>query len=1470
MTRVPEEADGEPHPGPSLRPFLLISIIVVAAVLLLVASPAMASAAENVTWDRPKADIDVRDDLYISVKASANVTNVTFSYRSWLGDTVIGNGTFTTPDTFWITWDTETVADGTYGLLANASLTGGGHETVSVTDVRVDNTVPTALFTAPTSDMRLNGIFIIRVQASSDVVAVNLSIDNGSFFVPLGSAQYNEGLGIWTYGWNTTDYDEISNVWLLASAKDAAGNGISITLSGIQIDNVPPEARLVHPVENATLDGYVHLKANTSEAHVVDVYFQWRQGDGEWERIADANWNQGMGFWMYQWNTYLVGEATDVEVRFTVVDDLGQKGHSSVNGITITDLPPVPEFLTPGQDDHLTGVVGLCAVSQNDTASVMFSYHDGQEWVDIGPGKQVGEQVWNQTWDTTGFNLFETQVRATAYDAKGDGSAILDGIEVDNTSPAPDIQTPPEIKYHLYGTIALEVSSDRDTVSVTFHYLDDGEWVFFYQLIYDPNIDRWIGVWMIPDDLYIPDSKIRATAVDEVGLSGAHVLAHREIGLRPGDYAPTFRSTMPEVILLDEDQAYELELEDHITDNDRSTLKIYVTNEPKDLFYVDGENVTGLLSLNFITLPDRHGKAEVTIHVVDPVGQQAIAILHVIVSSVPDPPRFTDVPPNLYVRPGVPYTFNFLPYVDDVDSKLEDLSILKPDDEHISKVSTNPMALKFSYSNSELDKSFAVDITLRDASGLIAYMSIMVWVVDDWVPELRKPLPDVWMEEDQDKLDAFDLDSFFFDQDQDALYYSEGNKYVTVVIGNEYPHTVSLFPPKNWHGTDSVTFRATDPTGALLEDTIVVHCNSTNDPPVFRAHPRLPDLVIRANESYDFDLSPYVMDVDHELGDLIIHAVDPGVTRSSKFTLGIRLTFPRMPTTFIVEIIIEDPDGAETEPRSINVLVGNNHPPIMEHPPPDLVLVEGESRAHTFNVTSAFDPDWFEEPGTWEDLTFEFLGGPAQFTVSTSGWVSVELPDSDYNTYSGSTNNPVLTLFRVKDAKGGFTEYIFTLTVMPINDPPEVDDIGLLEIVPSIVTIDLRNYIRDVDTLFTELTFEVEDASDPYRAISYVSVHGWLLVLDYKGSPSRTDRLNLFVVDHDHRERIQLVVKVEAKEPEGAAFSWWIILVVVMVTGSVAVVASKFVWGRFEPPSVSDVFLVYGDGVIIRHISKRGTITMDEDLAIAMLTAIQEFVQQSMRSAQLKSMQAGENNILIERDPSRLFYIAVIHTGTVSEELRKAINDATRSIKEDFGKTLGKWDGNIAKFDGVQRYMDPILAISHVSIPEGVRFEMEGITSIEPGKTYMFQGKDATRTHNIFRGLVEDQGSGLLISRVHPQRLHPSVPAAGAECIWLSKTPTKRGVSPSNTTMILHEITTYVKDKEHPQTAVCLDGLEYLLVHNPLDEVVSFVSELTDMVQVDDFIMMIHVDPYALDDATLAKLSRNMVPVSERTSNDGR
>ncbi len=1466
MRRVTGEADGGPRPGPSLLICVLLMSLITIAVLLVMAAPATSA---NVQWEAPDPGAYVSKDVDVVVTASANVTNVTFYHRSNGPYLPIGNGTFTAPNFYSIKWVTFLLSDGKYELLANATLSGGGYELVNVSDINVDNKAPIVTFVTPTSGVRINGLYQIMVQTSLDVVAVDLFIDMGSGFTPLGSAQNHAGSINWTMNWPTPN-GEMSDVGLIASARDAAENEGRTAVLGIMIDNVPPIVSFMGTENGATLDGHHLLRGNTSEEYMADAYFEWREGEGEWEGIGDARWNEALGEWRLSWNTYLVGEHADVEVRFTVVDDLGQKGHASAYDITITDSVPTPLFVAPLEGDHLTGEVELHVTSQNDTQSVHLSYHDGTDWVDIGQAVRVNGTHWNLTWDTSGLSLAETVLSATAFDARGNGTVLLTSIEVDNTSPAPQIILPSYSKYHLYDDVAILIISDRDTASIYLHYKDGEDWVTIGDAYYDNNNDRWMLIWLVPSaGLYLEGSVLRATAVDEVGLVGTDTLEHRIIGNKPHDKPPEFLDTMPETLYIDEDQVATLDLLGHVDDDDMSTLKFYVIDEPKDLFSVNGENITGLLTLTFNTLPDRYGEATITIHIVDSGGKTAQKPLDVVVRPVNDPPVFFSVPPSLHVRPGVPYAFDYTPYVEDVDSRREDLLVLKPDDEHVSKVVGNSLALEFNYAKSELDKTYFVNVTVRDPDGLIAWSSIMVKVVDDWVPEIREPLPDIEIEEDEVRINAFSLDNFFHDKDQDALYYSYGNKYVRVVIGAEFPHPVSIYPPKNWHGVDTVTFRATDPTLALVEDTIIVRCLSSNDPPVFHDEPTIPLILVHANQTYEFDLFPYVEDVDHELADLTIHTEDPYASRSSLHPLGLRLFYPYRMGTFFLILEIRDPEGASTGSRTLQIKVTNsNYPPFLDTPPGDLWILEGSSQVSAFSIKDAHDPDWLESGGNWRDLEFLFICDHVHFSVDDTGWVQLQLNDPHFNTFNGTFNNPLAVLLRVLDAQGAFCEYSFLLTVEGVNDPPQVDVIAPLKIKPTIQTIDLRNYIRDVDTPFAELEFRVEDPTDPNAIITRMSVHGLLLVLDYRGSDSRTDRLNLVVIDGDHRVETPVMVTVEASEKETSSLSTWVILLVVVATGSVAVVASRYIWGRFEPPSVSDVFLVYGDGVIIRHTSKRGAMSMDEDLAIAMLTAIQEFVQQSMRSAQLKSMQAGENNILIERDPSKLFYIAVIHTGSVTEELRKTINYTTRSIKEHFGDTLDKWDGNIAKFDGVERYLDKIMAISHATIPEGVRFEMEGVTSIETGKTYMFQGKDATRTHNIFRVLVEDQGSGLLISRIHPQRLHPSVPDAGAECIWLSKTPTKRGVSPSNTTMILHEVITHVK--EHDRTVVCLDGLEYLLVHNPLDEVVSFVNELVDMVQVDDFIMMIHVDPYALDDVTLAKLSRNMVPVSDRTSSNGK
>jgi hypothetical protein len=1465
----------------------------VLAAMMLAAAPTAADRAPLLAFSSPPQGAHIGGDYELVAEADPSVSNITFFYSPSGGPdwTAIGKGTHDIAFNYSLLWDTELVQDGNYTLMVNGTVSGGGSTESTVADIVVDNTVPRPSFQSPLGGARLHGNVTVIVSSDPDTSSVDVYISTGGSPEVLGCCSRAGGTDNWTMRWDTSSIERANDVTLIASAKDEAGNEGTAFLLGIEVDNAPPEVELLSPTDDATLTGRVVLKARCADPHLMEVRFEWRVGQGTWLRVGTAAWNGTLAAFALMWDLYNSSEYDRVEVRAVAVDDLGMQGMAVAVGLKIKDLPPVPVIEAPMPGGHLTGAVVVVVASDPDTLHVDLSYGRSGDWTTIGAALRDADGKWRCTWSTAPITMGEVTLRAVATDLSGwTGEARLSDLEVDNTPPAPWILRPAPGEFKIYPNYTLVATSDRDTVALSFSYRAEGRWHLIGNASYDPDLERWVLLCNI--QTRIPDSAICATAVDDVGLVGTYEVA--DIDIDPGDRAPVFKASMVASVSFDEDTENTTDLGPYVDDDRPTEMRFYVSGPYRDLLQVSGENKTGNLKMTMVSLPNKFGTVQVVVHVLDMSGQHAEANLTVTVKEVHDPPFFESVPPNVYVHPGTEYPFDYGPYVSDPDTPHSRLYIIPPSDPRVQRNETNPLGLVFLYGKEDLGKVMPVIVTITDgpADGdNRASRTIIVTVTEDWVPELRRPLPDVTLNEDESNRAVFNLDDYFFDRDKDTLYFSYGNTHITVLIGSAYPHAVGIYIPQDWFGEDAVTFRATDPTGALLEDTIKIVVRPVNDPPQFLDQPSIPELTVHHNVSYILELAPYVRDVDNDLTSLSLTTDDPAhATRALDpgYVLGLKLSYPLPRRTIHLKITVSD--GVDSAWKSITVNIGDTYPPLLRAAPPsDIVLDEGGAYPQAFDMNSVYDQDWvgssddiwllrFEiicwqgtqtighadfvwRGGGWTDLLADRPeSGFVRFLMRLNGWIDVVLADPNWNTYNGTIDVPAAVMIRVKDIGGAFSEYSLLLHVLPVNDPPTVSPIPPIN-VTGVLGLLLTNYIKDVDDSYASLNIWVESLTQPSGVGVHAWVYGELLYLDYTGTRPHTEALRLWVSDGEHIVNTTITVNIKAVKEAKRQVPLILIVGLIAASGGAALYLSRYIWGRFEPPNVQDVFLVYGDGIILRHLSRRGAIGMDEDLAIAMLTAIQEFVQQSMRSAQLKSMQAGDSNILIERDRKRNFYIAVIHTGSVSEGLRRAVNDATRAVHEKFGKLLERWDGNLAKFDGVEELLQDILVITHAHIPEGVRFEMEGITSIEPGKTFLLQGKDVMRTHNIFRSLVEEHGGGLLISRVHPQRLHPGIAKAGAECVWLSKTPTKRGVSPSNTTMILHEISTYVRD--HSGTVVCLDGLEYLTVHSPVEEVVKFLNELTDMAQVDGFIMMVHVDPTSLDVATLSKLSRDMVRVSE-------
>src|SRR3989304_39569 len=133
----------------------------------------------------------------------------------------------------------------------------------------------------------------------------------------------------------------------------------------------------------------------------------------------------------------------------------------------------------------------------------------------------------------------------------------------------------------------------------------------------------------------------------------------------------------------------------------------------------------------------------------------------------------------------------------------------------------------------------------RSTSPRTSRTSTIRWLRSPYSPPTRPPvldleLPDVVMVEGERRVGVFDLDDYFTDPDQDALFYSGGYTHLNVTIHAN--HSVDVEAQSNWFGWEQVTFRAEDPTGAIAEDTIIITVLPIDDPPTIG---NVPNLTVR-------------------------------------------------------------------------------------------------------------------------------------------------------------------------------------------------------------------------------------------------------------------------------------------------------------------------------------------------------------------------------------------------------------------------------------------------------------------------------------------------------------------------------------------------------------------------------------------------------------------------------------------------
>jgi hypothetical protein len=118
--------------------------------------------------------------------------------------------------------------------------------------------------------------------------------------------------------------------------------------------------------------------------------------------------------------------------------------------------------------------------------------------------------------------------------------------------------------------------------------------------------------------------------------------------------------------------------------------------------------------------------------------------------------------------------------------------------------------------------------------------------------------------------------------------------------------------------------------------------------------------------------------------------------------------------------------------------------------------------------------------------------------------------------------------------------------------------------------------------------------------------------------------------------------------------------------------------------AVDETFVIYSDGRLLAHSTRRLKPGMDDQILSGMFVAVQDFIRDSFKdetSFKLRKLGFGEKTVLVEKG-EHLFLAVVLH-GKVSKKVARRMKVVLDDIEDAFSEHLADWDGDLDKVRGV-------------------------------------------------------------------------------------------------------------------------------------------------------------------------------------------
>ncbi|MFW5952557.1 MAG: hypothetical protein ACOCSJ_00175 [Candidatus Natronoplasma sp.] len=1039
------------------------------------------------------------------------------------------------------------------------------------------------------------------------------------------------------------------DVWFnVTSIRDDYQDSVKYTVVTDDVDHVKiTDSPGGEPLDNETVE----------VGHQVRGYCSVYNEDGEYLYTVSGNWSaEGGGSSLSEdsyneSNVIEVGdEAGDVWFNLTYENSSGSTFHDSVkfevrsptvDSINITETPggnaleggnvPVGERIWGNASGYneTAGYVDLVEAEWNvdgGGAQLLETDSGVENGIDVGT---IPEKVWlNASYegkmDSVQFSVKEPEIDGINIRSQPDGAGdIIDkeSLGLDETidlyaagyNETAGFVSNLEVEWDLDSEDVGEIDEDNGTTT-TLHGLSEGI--------------------------------CNVTAItDQFESSSEFSVAY--------DGEPTIKGDIPDIELEKDFGIYEINLTEHADDeyDDLSDLSWYLTGQDPDVIEVLGENNTGNHILTLLSEENAQGSMRVMYHLVNSADNEVSQKAWINLTADYQSPEF-DTPPDLKVHYDKPYKFDYLPYITYDEERMDELELETDDPDHTEVQGLN---VTYEYPEDMLGEEVLVVLTVSDGENS-DHTAINVEVTSNDPPDEKEELPDLEIKQGELKENVFDLDDYFFDPEDEPLYMSYGYTYLSITLHAN--NTVDVEADVDWHGVETVTFRAEDSEGALIEQTIEVTVIPINYPPEIK---ELPEFVVHYEESYEFDLEYYISDRDNETHDLSISTDSEYVSVDGTELI---MVFPEEMYNQTIPIEIFVSDGLETTSEITTVNVTDVYPPELVIPLHDVAFKEDDQLTNAFHLDNHFIDR--------QNDTIYYSSG--------NEYIDVEIHENSSVDFSAPDNwyGQELITLRANNSAGALMEDSLNVTVTPVNDPPVVSDIPKQEgEVGENWILDMGDYISDVDNNKNELEIIVQSPN--------VEVYGQKLFFGYDESGD----YNVTVEVSDGLDTTTDSIEVIVEQPKtGPWYSNNIVLLFGLTSLGLIGVAFYVKRGEY---TIEDIFLIHDSGGLIKHIARTVNEERDEDILAGMFTAVQNFVDDAFAEEDdevLKRMEYGDKKVLVHKGDSVI--LAVFISGDEPKWALEGMKNLVSDIEERYGEDIKDWPGGLKDVSDITEMLEAL------------------------------------------------------------------------------------------------------------------------------------------------------------------------------------